>query len=282
MMKANRATRLAMILTLVFLAAAGWPQDRAALDDLMDFDTTLKELTRSLETGSAAELRTDKFVILSGTLADILPKPSRPNFFLLSEGDFLDPQGFLLKVRRASDPVAALLGAALAAESRELLERYDPAQDSASSVLKPLLRDWNALLEGGLLSQQPTFRGVGISEDLQEILSLSPQGEDGQFANRLLLEAALPRDLRPITVTGKIVSGEWIWTDEIRSYQGLVEFSGADAYKLFLRRRLDDATSLMIPQNSRVLVVARLIRPVQGVQEESIWLAGAAYVRKMR
>ena len=63
MMKAYRAPRPAMILALLFLAAAAWPQDEAALNDLIDFDTTLKELTRSLERGTAAELRTDRFVI---------------------------------------------------------------------------------------------------------------------------------------------------------------------------------------------------------------------------
>jgi hypothetical protein len=83
-------------------------------------------------------------------------------------------------------------------------------------------------------------------------------------------------------VTGKIVSGEWIGAEEIRSYQGLVEFWGTEAYKVFLRRREDEASSLMIPQNSRVLVVARLVRPVQSIEEESIWLAEAAHVRKIR
>ena len=280
-MKANRDTVIVLILALLLGASSGFAQE-VDLQELIDFSITLRELTQSLESDCAIALSTGKYVILSGTLADITPKASRPYFFLLREDDFVDPRSFLLRIRKAADPTAEMLKGILSSENSRLLMDYDPDGDRVSAVLNPLLRDWNALLEGGLLSDQPAFKALELSDELAEILTLDPQGEDAQFVNRLILEAALPDDLLPVTVTGKIMSGEWIGTEEIRSYQGLVEFTGPDAYRVFIRRKESDATSLMIPQNSKILTMARLVRPVEGVQEEKIWLTAAVYVRRLR
>ena len=83
-------------------------------------------------------------------------------------------------------------------------------------------------------------------------------------------------------MTGKIVTAEWLESEDILSYQGLVVFYGYQAYRIFLRRRPAQASSLMIPQNSKVLVVAKLIEPVPGMDKQLIWQSEAAYVRKIR
>ena len=279
--------RINVIALLLLIGFCVFAQDQSVFDRAVDFSITLKTLTRSLETGNPDSISRDRLVILTGTLSDIMPKPSRPPFFLLQAEDFRDPQGFLQKIRMASDPLAAdslwlMLNRTLSDESAQLLDSYDPEQDSAESVLRPLLRDLNTLIEEESLAKQPAIQSLPLGAELSGIMDLDPQGEDDQFLNRLLLERAIPEHIRPVSVTGEIVTAEWLESEEIRSYHGLVVFYGYQAYRIFLRRRITDASELMIPQNSQILVVAEIIEPVQAITGERIWLAEALYVRKLR
>jgi hypothetical protein len=279
--------RIPVTALLLLLGFCIYGQNQGALERDVDFSITLKELTRSLETGNPNSIRRDRFVVLTGTLADIMPKPARPLFFLLKLEDFVDPRGFLQKIKMASDPLAAdslwlMLNRSLSEKNAQLLDSYEPEQDSVDSVLRPLLGDLNTLIEGDSLVKQPAIQALSLEPELAEIMGLGVQGEDSQFLNRLLLESAMPEHIRPIVVTGEIVTAEWLESEEIRSYHGLVAFYGYQAYRIFLRRRTTDASQLMIPQNSQILVVAKLIEPVQGIDGELIWLSEAVYVRKLR
>ena len=278
----NSRIRLFSIVFLVFLGIIpAFGQEKAVFDRIVNFSVTLKELHLSLQEGGALDMDRGRFVLLSGTLSDLEPKLQRPRFYLLKEADIIDPKHFILTIRETGTPLAALVKKGLSDQSADFLEAYNPAKDKASSILKPLLKDLNELIQKEPLYENRVFDRIVLAPDLMSIIRLNPTAEDSEFLNRLLLEAGFPEDIKPVTVRGEIITGEWLGTEEIRSYHGFVDFQGTAAYMLFLRRRPDTATELMITPNSRILVTAELVEPVESFRGK-IWLARALYVRKLR
>jgi hypothetical protein len=86
--------------------------------------------------------------------------------------------------------------------------------------------------------------------------------------------------LQTIVVLGKIVSGEWIGTEDVKSYSCLVRFSGPESFKVYHRRRASRASAMMIPENAKVLVVAVPVSPVD-TGKESQWLTEGLYIRRI-
>jgi hypothetical protein len=278
----NNRIRLFSVGLLVFLGIIpAFGQEKAVFDRIVNFSVTLKELHLSLQEGGTAEMERGRFVLLSGTLSDVEPKLKRPRFYLLKEADIIDPKHFILTIRETGGTLAALVKRGLSDQSADFLEAYNPAKDKASSILKPLLKDLNELIQKGPLYDKQVFDSIGLDPDLMSIVRLNPTAEDSEFLNRLLLEAGFPEDIKPVTVRGEIITGEWLGMEEIRSYHGLVDFQGTAAYMLFIRRKPDTATELMITLNSRILVTAELVEPVESFRGK-IWLSKALYVRKLR
>ena len=57
----------------------------------------------------------------------------------------------------------------------------------------------------------------------------------------------------------ELITGEWIGTEDVKSYSCWIEFSGPAFFKLFPARAPKDPTPDMVFLNSRLLVVARTI-----------------------
>ena len=96
------------------------------------------------------------------------------------------------------------------------------------------------------------------------------------------LEAVFPEDIRPVTVTCDLVSGEWLGLEEVKSYHGLIQFEGPASFLVFNRRRPSTVPDLAIPVNRRALVVAMPDTVVQSPTVGKVWVYKALYVRSIK
>lgn len=83
-------------------------------------------------------------------------------------------------------------------------------------------------------------------------------------------------------VVVELVSGEWIGLEDVRSYRCLVLFSGPEFARVLPRRAPREAGPRVIAVNDRVLIVARLLEPVEVDQGRSVWVLQGTYVRALR
>jgi hypothetical protein len=83
-------------------------------------------------------------------------------------------------------------------------------------------------------------------------------------------------------VVVELISGEWIQLEEVRSYRCLVLFSGPEFARVFPRRAPREAGPRVIVANERVLMVARLLEPVELEPGKSVWVLEGTYVRPLR
>ena len=204
-------------------------------------------------------------------------------FYLLSEADLAGSQDFFRELRRQEFPLARFLWLAVSDGSRELLgalqegKKLDPQQTTA------VLRELNQVMTRRSFYSSDTFSGVQLGSELEEIAALDLKGEELAYLNRLLLEKVFTDDIRPVTVRMEIVSGEWIDFDEdVRSYHGLIDLVGPASFRIFPRRRPADASSLMIPRDTRVLVVVKPVEPIDTRWGAEYWLFRGYHIRTIK
>ena len=104
--------------------------------------------------------------------------------------------------------------------------------------------------------------------------------EEIVFLNRLLLEAAFPGEITPVQLELELVYGEWIGTEEVIGYKCIIILNGFQAFRIFNRLKTEEVCSLMIPINSKVMVVAKPLRVIT-LNGERIWELEAYYIRKI-
>jgi hypothetical protein len=80
----------------------------------------------------------------------------------------------------------------------------------------------------------------------------------------------------------ELISGEWIGTEDVKSYSCWIEFSGPAFFKSFPARAPKDPTPDMVFLNSRLLVVARAIGVTTSHQGEKRMLMEGLYARTIK
>lgn len=266
-----------IVLGAVGLCASG--QTAAEFDRVVDFTTSLKETSELLQTGQTSELDRDRVLLLNGTLVNVLPGGT---FYLLAVEDLVNPIGFFGKLKGQVSPLARLLWLGLSDGSRQLIGESTPQNPLDARQAGGILKELNALLGDRLIYSKEVFERVVLEESLWVILRVDLEGEERTYLNRLLLEAAFPTDIVPVRVRGEIVGGEWIGTEEVRTYRAAVDFQGAASFFVFERRRPASASSLMIPMNSRVLTAVLPVDPIENIKGDRTWLFNVLHVRQIK
>jgi hypothetical protein len=140
------------------------------------------------------------------------------------------------------------------------------------------------------ISKNELDRVIDFSVTVKTLERLDPvTARDYRLDERYLLldgtvstiEVVDPEESR-YQVVVELVSGEWIGLEEVRSYRCLVLFGGPEFARIFPRRAPRDAGPRVITPNDRVLIVARLLEPVQWSEGESVWVLEGTYVRPLR
>ncbi len=270
----------ALLLPVVFLVGASgvYAQSKAAFDKVVDFFVNLKEMHESLETGRTNAIDKDRFLLINGTLTEVTPKKSW--FFLLSERQIESPQRFIAELRNGRNPLSYAIQSNLPEEARTLLAAQPLDEQSARAQLSGLIKAVNDILKKINLSSASVVFALPGKSELREIVRLGPKDEEMAYLNRLLMDHFFEGLVEPVTVLAKVVSGEWIGMEDVKSYSCLVRFSGSESFKVFNRRRASSASAIIIPENSKVLAVVVPVSPVQS-ERELQWLTDVLYIRRI-
>ncbi len=270
----------ALFLLIAFLVCVSglYGQSKTDFDGVVNFFVNLKEIHESLQTGRSDAIGRGRFLLINGTLTDVTPKKSW--FFLLSERQIDNPDQFIAGLRNGKNALARLIQSKLSEEARALLAVKPLDQQGKRAQLKELVKALNDILKKANLSNAQVLFALPERSGLREIVRLGPKGEELAYLNRLLLDYFFADSVRPVTILGEIVSGEWIGTEEVRSYNCLVRFTGSESFKVFHRRRASRASAVMIPENAKVLVVVVPVSPVE-LEKTTMWLTDVLYVRRI-
>lgn len=249
-------------------------------DAIVDFTRSLRDMSEILDAGQDASVDRQKFLLLNGTVTNVSPQGS---FYLLSDQVLTGSQDLFQKIRTQETPLARFLWRTISDGSRELLGALAQGERLDSQQTNAVLRELNQMMSRRSIYSLETFQNVLLSEELGKIVALDLKGEELAYLNRLLLEAAFPDDIVPVTVRMEIVSGEWIDFDEdVRSYRGLIDLTGPASFRIFSRRRPADASAFMIPRDTRVLVVVKPVDPITTQLGPRYWLYRGYHIRTIQ
>jgi len=274
----NRIKALVLLTAFLICVSGLFGQSKADFDKVVNFSVNLKEVHESLETGRSDAIDKGRFLLINGTLTDVTPKKSW--FFLLSERQIDSPDRFLAALRNGRNALAHMIQSKLSEEARALLAAKPLDQQGKRAQLQELVKAVNDILKKVNLSNAQVLFALPERSELREIVQLGPKSEEMAYLNRLLLDHFFADSIQPVTILAKIVSGEWIGTEEVKSYSCLVRFSGPESFKVFHRRRASQASAVMIPENEKVLAVVVPVSPVE-LDKSTQWLTDVLYVRRI-
>jgi phage tail-like protein len=120
----------------------------------------------------------------------------------LRESDIRDPACLARRLKRAGDAVSRYLIERLSSKARGLLNRYEADVPPDEALRAALLSELNRIIEVERLYLNEPFKSSVWPETAQRLIKQDPQGRASIQLNRLLLEAAYPRELAP---------GCWTW-----------------------------------------------------------------------
>ena len=268
------------VVLLLGLAAAVLPaQNIAQFDAVVDFDTGLRELGRLLAQKRAAD--PGKLYILTGTVSDVMPKAAW--FFTLHTEEILDPAALLTEIRRGGGPLALYLRKSLSEATGRLVDAYAPGSRPSAALVDAVLKDLNDQIRKGAPLASGVAQSLKLSAGLRALLATTPAEDDERgYLSRLLLEEGLNGIIAPVEVQIELVAGEWIGTEEVRSYHALLLLSGPESYKAFVRRRPPAPGAAVIATGARVVAVASLVEPIELIGGTPAWLVEAHHIRPNR
>ncbi len=269
------------LLALLGLAVALLPaQSVAQFDAIVDFETGLRELSRLLEEKRPETVDTGKLYLLTGSISDIVPKAAWS--FTLRREEILDAPALAAAIRRASGALTLYLKKSLSEATARLLEAYAPGSRPSDQLLDALLKDLNEQIRSGGPVASGVAQSLKVSPALGRLLSRPTEDDERGYVSRLLLEEGLRGIVAPFEAAVELVSGEWIGTDEVRSYHALLILSGPESFKVFVRRRAPEAGAAVLTTGTRVVALVSLAEPVELTGGTAAWLARCHRIRAVR
>jgi hypothetical protein len=94
--------------------------------------------------------------------------------------------------------------------------------------------------------------------------------------------SVLDKEQASFRVRIELISGEWIGTEDVKSYSCWIEFSGPAFFKSFPARAPQNPTPDMVFLNSRLLVVARPLTMTKSHTGEKMMLMEGIYTRTIK
>ena len=86
-----------------------------------------------------------------------------------------------------------------------------------------------------------------------------PQGKMLVLSGTVSDVNIISKDQANFKVRIEVITGEWIGTEDVKSYACYVDFTGAQFFKVFPARAPQTSTSEVLTLNSRVLLVGRAL-----------------------
>jgi hypothetical protein len=115
--------------------------------------------------------------------------------YLFSLADLQDPTSLAARLKDAQDLVSKFLRAHFWPRTLQLLDQYDGSSVPSGALQTALVDELNRVLHRKSLYDQPRFAGVPLTDEIRELIQENPQGGELIRLNRLLLEAAYPREI---------------------------------------------------------------------------------------
>ena len=266
---------------LLGLVAALLPaQSVAQFDSIVDFGMGLKDLGRLLDEGRPQAVDRNKLYILTGTVADVVPKAAW--FFALRREEILDPPALVSEIRRGADPLALYLRKSLTAPTARLLEAYPAGSAPSDQLMEALLKDLNDQIRKGAPAASGVAQSLRLSGELRNLLALPTEDDERGYVSRLLLEEGLKGMIAPVEVDVELVTGEWIGTEDVRSYHALLILTGPESFDVFVRRRAPEPGSSVITTGAKVAALVSIVEPVELTGGTAAWLAECHHIRAVR
>jgi hypothetical protein len=249
-------------------------------DRIVDFSITMEELSKALETNDYSQIDKNKFVILSG-IASVI-RPYKSFFFLLNPEDITNVPSFINKLKMAKDGVSEFLFKQFSPELQEEITTFDGSSGEARGLIRDITNELKRVYRRKSIYDKARFAGVQLTDELANYAQRDLEAEEMAFVNRLLTEAAYPSFINKVTVQVEVVYGVWIGYDEVKSYKSIIEFQGPECFKIFNRQKPERGSREMIPVNSTIIVVAKIIKPFIEDGKEAGWFLEGLYIREVR
>jgi hypothetical protein len=115
--------------------------------------------------------------------------------YLFSLGDLQDPTSLAAKLKDAQDPLSLFLQAHFWPGTRQLLDQYDGSSLPSGSLQTALVDELNRVLHRRSLYDPQLFAAIPLTDEIRQLIQKNPQGAELIRLNRLLLEAAYPREI---------------------------------------------------------------------------------------
>jgi hypothetical protein len=267
-------------ITSFFLIPFLWGVSISDFDGIVDFSITLEEMSEALETNDFSRINKDKFVILNGIASAI--RPEKQYFFLLNPEDIKNVPAFINKLKNAKDKVSRFLIDQFPPEIQEEIKAYKDSSGQEKDLIKNITNELKKLFRKMNIYEKERFKGIPVGGELVDVAQRNLEIEEMAFVNRLLIEAAYPSEINKVIVQIEVVYGVWIGYDEVKSYRSIIEFKGPECFKIFKRIRTKNASREMIPVNSTVLIVAKIIEPLSLQDSGKGWRLEGFYIREVQ
>jgi len=128
---------------------------------------------------------------------------------------------------------------------------------------------------------------IDLSVTLKTLATAADSGASIPAGRTVLLSGTvsdvniLNKDPAGFKVRIELITGEWIGTEDVKSYYCYVEFTGSEYFKIFPGRPPRNANRDLVTLNSRVLVVGRVVSVGVTPLGEKRALVDGAYIRSI-
>jgi hypothetical protein len=130
------------------------------------------------------------------TLAEFAVLPMLMRDDSLRMRDVLDGERLIQRLRAESSGATASMRRHLSKESLRLLSEHQVPVLGSERLLEALLTDLNRVIKGPLLElDRAEFREVEFRSKTRDLHGRSPEGDDQQYVNRLVIEDVFPEEL---------------------------------------------------------------------------------------
>jgi hypothetical protein len=135
------------------------------------------------------------------------------------------------------------------------------------------------------LSRADLDRVIDFSVTLKSLATAADSGSPIPAGKTVLISGTvsdvniITKDQAGFKVRIELITGEWIGTEDVKAYSCYVEFTGAEYFALFPARPPRVASRDLVTQNSRVLVVGRVVDVTTTPLGAKRVLLDGAYIR---
>ena len=119
-----------------------------------------------------------------------------PNAASLGSGDIVDWPALIRRLNEASDPVSAYVNRRLDDSTRSAMAT-SPDTAGSREFRSALSKQLGAIVAGPSIYEAARFSGLTLRDETRRLLASDPKGRDLARLNRVLFEAAYPREIGP-------------------------------------------------------------------------------------